>query len=75
MEGLLFIGGKGTGSGIDLHSRHSLSAGGPPSASLRLWGLPWTRFSRRSLEHPLQSNGMFFIKTVGWSHSESLTRI
>ena len=34
---------------VDCNVRHSLSAGGPPSASLLLWGLPWTRFSRRSL--------------------------
>ncbi|MDM5283809.1 ABC transporter ATP-binding protein [Peribacillus frigoritolerans] len=27
----------------------------PPRRSWRLWGLPWTRFSRRSLVHPLQS--------------------
>jgi hypothetical protein len=29
---------------VDFHFRH-----------LRLWGLPWTRYSRRSLAHPLQS--------------------
>jgi hypothetical protein len=33
----------------DFLFRHSLSAGGPPSAPLRLRGLAWTRFSRRSL--------------------------
>jgi hypothetical protein len=38
-------------------------------------GSPLDSLFRRSLEHPLQSNGMFFIKTVGWSHSEFLTRI
>ena len=40
---------------VDWNVGHSLSAGGPPSAHLRLWGLPWTRYSRRSLAHPLQS--------------------
>jgi len=34
---------------VDWNVGHSLSAGGPPSAHLRLWGHPWTRFSRRSL--------------------------
>ena len=34
---------------------HSVSVGGSPSAHLRLWGFPWTRYSRRSLAHPLQS--------------------
>jgi hypothetical protein len=42
---------------VDWNVGHSLSAGGPvaSSAHLRLWGLPWTRYSRRSLAHPLQS--------------------
>jgi hypothetical protein len=40
---------------VDWNVGNSLSAGGPPSAHLRLWGLPWIRYSRRSLAHPLQS--------------------
>ncbi|MGW6253557.1 hypothetical protein ACWF5S_20495, partial [Peribacillus butanolivorans] len=38
-------------SNVDWNVGHSLSAGDPgaSSAPLRLWGLPWTRFSRRSL--------------------------
>ncbi len=42
---------------VDFHSRHSLSAGVPGAslAPMRLRGLPWTRFSRRGLEHPIQS--------------------
>jgi hypothetical protein len=36
---------------VDFHSTHSVSAGGPGASSAlwRLRGLPWTRFSRRSL--------------------------
>ena len=40
---------------VDWNVGHSLSVGGPPSAHLHLWGFPWTRYSRRSLAHPLQS--------------------
>jgi hypothetical protein len=38
-----------------LERRALASVGGTPSAHLRLWGLPWTRYYRRNLAHPLQS--------------------
>ncbi len=44
-----------TNLNVDWNIGQSLSAGGPPSAHLRLWGLPWTRHSRRSLAYPFQS--------------------
>ena len=54
-------------SNVDFHSRHSLSAGGPgaSSAPLRLWGLPWTRFSRRSLAPSVPIN---FVLTIRNNH-------
>ncbi len=47
----------------DFHSRHSLSAGGPPS-TLRLRGLPWPRFSRRSLVPSVPINWTSFLGNI-----------
>ncbi len=47
----------------DFHSRHSLSAGGPPSA-VRLRGLPWPRFSRRSLLPYVPINRNYFLRNI-----------
>ncbi|CAH0273401.1 hypothetical protein SRABI80_03530 [Peribacillus frigoritolerans] len=47
----------------DFHSRHSLSAGGPGSLlGVRLRGLPWPRFSRRSLVPYVPISWNFFFK-------------
>ena len=46
----------------DFHSRHSLSAGGPPLALLATAGPPSTRFSRRSLVPSVPINWNFFQK-------------
>lgn len=40
---------------VVLRSRDSLSAGGPPAALLRLWGLPWTRIPAGVSPLPFQS--------------------
>jgi len=56
---------------VDWNVGHSLSAGGPgaSSAHLRLWGLPSTRYSRRSLAHPLQSTMFKILDGTTFAHS------
>ncbi|MGW6382011.1 hypothetical protein, partial [Peribacillus butanolivorans] len=53
-------------SNVDWNVGHSLSAGGQgaSSAPLRLWGLPWTRFSRRSLAPSVPIN---FVLTIRYN--------
>ncbi len=49
----------------DFHSRHSLSAGGPGSLlGVRLRGLPWPRFSRRSLVPSVPITGTSFLRNI-----------
>jgi hypothetical protein len=67
VRGWFFSRRKGSGflkEGMcnDFHSRHSLSAGDPPSALLATVGSPSTRFARRSLVPPVPINCNFFQK-------------
>jgi hypothetical protein len=49
----------------DFHSRHSLSADGlGASSAVRLRGLPWPRFSRRSLVPYVPINRNYFLRNI-----------
>ncbi|KOR78801.1 hypothetical protein AM232_10230 [Bacillus sp. FJAT-21352] len=41
----------------------------------RLWGLPWTLFSRRSLVPSVPINWNISLKTVGWTQFEHLNKL